>query len=1446
MILTVSAWLVGPGVAQAITADELQVQIDALMAQLATLQSQLAGLTGEAPTVAGCTITSFDRNLSVGDTGTDVNCLQIVLNSASDTQLASSGVGSPGNETSYFGPLTKGGVIKFQEKYASEVLASWGLTSGTGFVGSTTRAKLNTLLTAVAEEEEEEDITPAVDGTVAVSLAADTPVSTILALGGVGVPVASFNLTSGGDATLDSIKFTRSGLGSATDYANVYIYDGATRLKPGRTISSETETIEFTNIGLALADGTTTKLTVKIDVHASLGAGHLNIISIVSADDISVTGATVEGTFPMMANYMTIGTLAVGTATVADGGTLTKPTIGAAAGKVAKFKITAGNNDIDVSAITLTQDGSISGDHLTNFVLKVGTETVATADSLVNDRVVLTFDTPYEIGKVQSKTFSLYATIGAAKTTDGIRFYLDENTDLTVIDQKYGQGSGLTNSLATANAKCVGSSSTGACTAGSLQGGEVTISDNGPAADTVGRNTTNVALLNFSILTSRDVTVKDYNLRVNDSTDKHNSILTAGYTFVIGTSQAITFDNASGTLEINDYVIIASTSQTSYTTASDVIARVTATNGSTTASVTPVAGTDLTAIDNAVLSTVIKLTSVKLANTDTGGVLYSNSTNRYFYNGASEVNISASDDFDLMTGVTYNLAVKVDISSYSAPDMQLVGAFDLNTANDVKDYNVNEYIAATDIVPNTLTGKTMTVGASSLTVSRASTPVSRTVVKGTSDVDALGVSLIAGSSSDILITNMVVRFLADTTATFGSGTGDTAANTAVQSASLYDGATLVAGPKGLVDSSSWTADTSGDYYKATFDAMSYEIPAGSSQKLTVKVDLKNTITATTYLVATLDGSSDIEAEDSDNNSVTIAVTADGGVNEDDSSATVTNDATPPVQVRVNTAGSLSAKVEGTPDKAIVVAGSNDIVMAKYKFSALNEAFEIQKLDILSDAAGVFATAVTTDGNNIERVGVKVGGTTTWGNLSNGKASLSSLGIIVPSDSYVYVEVVADFTTTVAGATSGATPRLGISNATTNTFRAVGAGSSDTLAYSNVTYLYEASVNAMTVRKTAPTIAKVTGMSTTLNNGENRLYGFTVAADAAEAVSMKGFALKMTSSDAGISSSNFKLYRASTNITDKVLIYNDLGTLEGSTDVFDSTSQQTIYILWDGTTEETVSAGDSKTYYVDATLAGAGAADSISGYMADDAVVLSGAGSTIVGPAAKLVRLLPATENDVAEWSTTAAKYGSYSAKMTKTSGDTDGTTHLEFTPPAGITMAIWQADVTNNSFWHYESATTTANWAQFEFRFEDPNSDGWAEVTAVGLQTTAGVVAWNEETLADGTMSGYGGVGEGGNSFFDWTLAALSTVEAEIEGEANVTEPSDWLLDRVRIELWENSPTRTQYIDNVKIGGVEYGMEEINMLWSDNSNTGHTTKTSDWFNGFLVRDLSTSTHTLSY
>lgn len=98
----------------------------------------------------------FTRSLTVGDTGNDVKQLQIFLNSHPSTSLgtgnteypfriATTGPGSLGNETTYYGNLTAQAVSKFQEYYKSEILTPVNLNQGTGFFGASTIRKVNAL-----------------------------------------------------------------------------------------------------------------------------------------------------------------------------------------------------------------------------------------------------------------------------------------------------------------------------------------------------------------------------------------------------------------------------------------------------------------------------------------------------------------------------------------------------------------------------------------------------------------------------------------------------------------------------------------------------------------------------------------------------------------------------------------------------------------------------------------------------------------------------------------------------------------------------------------------------------------------------------------------------------------------------------------------------------------------------------------------------------------------------------------------------------------------------------------------------------------------------------------------------------------------------------------------------------------------------------------------------
>ncbi|MCF7816079.1 MAG: chitobiase/beta-hexosaminidase C-terminal domain-containing protein [Candidatus Pacebacteria bacterium] len=91
-----------------------------------------------SPTVSSATTLTLNRNLILGDEGEDVRSLQKFLN-AQGFIVALSGLGSVGNETTYFGAATKAAVIKYQNAHAVDILTPAGLISGTGYVGPSTR-----------------------------------------------------------------------------------------------------------------------------------------------------------------------------------------------------------------------------------------------------------------------------------------------------------------------------------------------------------------------------------------------------------------------------------------------------------------------------------------------------------------------------------------------------------------------------------------------------------------------------------------------------------------------------------------------------------------------------------------------------------------------------------------------------------------------------------------------------------------------------------------------------------------------------------------------------------------------------------------------------------------------------------------------------------------------------------------------------------------------------------------------------------------------------------------------------------------------------------------------------------------------------------------------------------------------------------------------------------
>lgn len=88
--------------------------------------------------------TVFTRTLKQGDQGADVKALQIFLNTRGFL-IAKTGQGSPGRETTFFGPATTKALKKFQEANRAVILKPYNLDKGTGVFGAKMKEMLNAL-----------------------------------------------------------------------------------------------------------------------------------------------------------------------------------------------------------------------------------------------------------------------------------------------------------------------------------------------------------------------------------------------------------------------------------------------------------------------------------------------------------------------------------------------------------------------------------------------------------------------------------------------------------------------------------------------------------------------------------------------------------------------------------------------------------------------------------------------------------------------------------------------------------------------------------------------------------------------------------------------------------------------------------------------------------------------------------------------------------------------------------------------------------------------------------------------------------------------------------------------------------------------------------------------------------------------------------------------------
>ncbi len=477
----------------------LQAQIAALLAQVQQLQAQLSSNGGS--TVSTTSSYTFSSNLTVGSKGADVKALQQFLNGHGYT-VATSGAGSAGNESTYFGPATKAALAKFQ--------AANGVSPAVGYFGPLTRAKVNsmstTTTTTTGGSNGSTTTTTTTGAPMTVTVASDSPVAQSLASGAVNVAVLKLNFTAGTkDVTVTNLALTRSGLSQDADLNNTYLYDGATRLATNLGINNGR--MQFANgTGLFTVPANTTKeITVTADVSTTATAGRIIVLGINSASDIvTADGSTFGGTFPVTSGNFTVASVTNLAALTISGYSSSTVTVNAGQTNylVAQFTMQASNNPAKVTYVRFTNIGSVTPSYLQNIRLMNGsTQLGATVPALDSSNVVA-FDlsnNPLMLTSGQTVNLSLYADVtGGVNRT--FQFSIQQASDVHGVDTMYGVGIG-----ATVSGYSNGAGFPVQFYAGTINNGGLVISKSSSTPSTyVVAGNTNQVLAKFDVLASGD------------------------------------------------------------------------------------------------------------------------------------------------------------------------------------------------------------------------------------------------------------------------------------------------------------------------------------------------------------------------------------------------------------------------------------------------------------------------------------------------------------------------------------------------------------------------------------------------------------------------------------------------------------------------------------------------------------------------------------------------------------------------------------------------------------------------------------------------------------------------------------------------------------------------------------------------------------------------------
>lgn len=411
--------------------------ISELQAQIAVLQAKLNVLTaiqkGATPALADC---GFTRSLFLGISGNDVKCLQKYLNSAGFL-IASSGLGSPGNETGFFGNLTKNALVRWQN--ANSVVPA------SGFFGSISRVKYNNVFAVTPPSSHFNEVGGTLEGTelpviseFTVAASSNQPRSGLAPQGAARVPFTriEFSAPSTKDVTVQSLTVELRGFIDSAAFDGIILIDDQNGIQIGlaKTLNANKQVV--LNEPFTIKAGTTRTFTIAANMGLSLASyqGQLAQLALVA---VNAGTTSVKGVMPIIGNEMTVNsTLVIGTASMSRGsldpGSSQTKDVDTKGLTFAAVRLTTGSQeDITLESVRWNQTGSITSSDLANVVIVAGETEFPASVSSDGRYYYAKFGSGINISKGSSKEIAIKSDIisGSNRT---VNFDLLRKTDLVL------------------------------------------------------------------------------------------------------------------------------------------------------------------------------------------------------------------------------------------------------------------------------------------------------------------------------------------------------------------------------------------------------------------------------------------------------------------------------------------------------------------------------------------------------------------------------------------------------------------------------------------------------------------------------------------------------------------------------------------------------------------------------------------------------------------------------------------------------------------------------------------------------------------------------------------------------------------------------------------------------------------------------------------------------